>query len=157
MMAHGPRTRALLIAAGLLCVTAGCGSTKTVTVPRPSTAAQSGSPKSPSRRSQNAQVINRAAHAGDNQAQLGAAKIRAILTRKLGLNDQESFDLTHQIAAGDNGGDCYVKLGAEAVNFESMTGNILRSPSGNDIVFVQSNTVTPLVKCLKAVNSALGW
>jgi hypothetical protein len=107
--------------------------------------------------SQNNKVISQAAQAPDNQAQLGAAAIRSILVSKLGLNDQESFNLNHHIAPGDNGGDCYVKLGADAVNFEYMSGNILRSPNGKDIVFVQSNTVTPLVQCLQAVQTALGW
>jgi hypothetical protein len=50
-----------------------------------------------------------------------------------------------------------VKLGADAVNFESQTENILRSANGNDVVFVQSNTATPLVRCLVAVRAALGW
>jgi hypothetical protein len=76
--------------------------------------------------SQNNAVINQAAQAPDNQAQLGAAAIQRILTQKLGLNDQLSFNLNRRIARGDNGGDCYVKLGAHAVNFEYMSGNILR-------------------------------
>ena len=38
----------------------------------------------------------------------------------IGLNDQEFSSLSHHIAPGDNGGDCYVKLGADAVHFESQ-------------------------------------
>jgi hypothetical protein len=106
---------------------------------------------------QNDAVIGAASQAPDAQAQLGAAKVRTILVAKLGLNDTLSFNLSHHIAPGDNGGDCYVKLGADAVNFENMTDNILRSPTSSDIVFVQSNTATPLVKCLVAVKGALGW
>lgn len=126
---------------------AGCGgATKTVTQTTTSTA-----------RSPNDQVISQAAQASDNQAALGADAIRKTLTQKLGLNDQEDFNLNHHIQPGDNGGDCYVKLGAEAVNFENQSENILRSPNGKDVVFVQSNTVTPLVRCLVAVRAALGW
>jgi hypothetical protein len=105
----------------------------------------------------NNQTINQAAQAPDNVAQADVPAIRQTLVDKLGMNDQESFNLSHQIAPGDNGGDCYVKLGADAVNFEFMSGNILRSPNGSDVVFVQSNTATPLVRCLEAVRSALGW
>jgi hypothetical protein len=133
-------------------VAAGCGgATKTVTVQSNATTSASAA------RSQNNAVVNQAAQGSDNKAQLGAAAIQKILTQKLGLNDTVSFNLNHHIAPGDNGGDCYVKLGADAVNFEYQTGNILRSPNGKDVVFVQSNTATPLVRCLVAVRSALGW
>jgi len=80
-----------------------------------------------------------------------------MLAQKLGLNNEAEFNLNHHIASGETGGDCYVKLGAEAVNFESQAENMLRSPNGKDVVFVQSNTATPLVRCLKAVRTALGW
>lgn len=121
--------------------------TVTVTAPAASSTASSGPA---SAQSQNAQVINQAANSPDNQAQLGAAKIEAILRRKLGLDSQLNFTIS------GNGG-CYVKLGADAVNFENQSENILRSPNGKDVVFVQSDTATPLVRCLKAVNTALGW
>lgn len=128
----------------------GCGSsgTRTVTVAKTTTTTKT---------NPNDQVISRASQASDNRAQLGAAKIRKIFITKLGMNATESFNLSHHIAPDDNGGDCYVKLGAEAVNFENQTENILRSPNGSDVVFVQANTVTPLVKCLVAVKTALGW
>ena len=138
---------------------AGCGgATKTVTQTSPAVHTQpSTTTTASSARSQNDQVVSQAAQASDNQAQLGADAIRKILTQKLGLNDQQSFNLSHHIAPGDNGGDCYIKLGADAVNFEYMSGNILRSPNGKDVVFVQSDTATPLVRCLEAVRTALGW
>lgn len=138
---------------------AGCGAaTKTVTQTSPAAQTQpSTTTTASSARSQNDQVISQAGQASDNQAQLGADAIRKILTQKLGLNDQESLNLNHQIAPGDNGGDCYVKLGADAVNFENQSQNILRSANGNDVVFVQSNSSTPLVRCLEAVRAALGW
>jgi hypothetical protein len=125
--------------------------TKTIAPPRSTTPTASGAA------AQNNQVISQAAQAPDNQAQLGSTAIANILTQKIGMNDTYSFNLSHHIAPGDNGGDCYVKLGADAVNFQYMTGNILRSPNGTDVVFVQSNTVTPLVNCLQAVRSALRW
>jgi hypothetical protein len=111
-------------------------------------------------RSQNDQVISSASHASDNQAALGATAIRKILIAKLGLDSQENFNLNHRITQADideDTGDCYVKLGADAVNFEQETSNVLRSPNGKDVVFVQSDTSTPLVKCLVEVRSALGW
>ncbi len=137
----------------------GCGgSTKTVTQTTTTSQTQSSNTAAASNASsQNAQVIHQAAQANDNQAQLGADAIRRILIKKIGLNDTESFNLNHHIAPGDNSGDCYVKLGADAVNFEYQTQNILRAPNGTDVVFVQSNTVTPLVKCLEAVRTALNW
>ena len=105
---------------------------------------------------QNSAVIAQAAQGADNQAQLGAAAIQEILTKKLGLNPTLDFNLNHQTPPAE-GGDCYVALGANAVNFENMPGNILRSPNGKDVVFVQSDTTTPLAKCLVAGNTALGW
>ena len=107
--------------------------------------------------SQNDQAIANAEQSEDNQAQMGAAAIRKVLEKKIGLNSEGDFDLDHQIEAGQIGGDCYVKLGAEATNFQDQTENILRSPNGRDLVFVQSSTSTPLVKCLKAVRAALAW
>ena len=138
----------------------GCGSTSTTTVVR--TVSQSGSRTpagsavSSSAVAQNSAVIAQAAQGADNQAQLGAAAIQEILTKKLGLNPTLDFNLNHQTPPAE-GGDCYVALGAAAVNFENMPGNILRSPNGKDVVFVQSDTTTPLAKCLVAVNTALGW
>jgi hypothetical protein len=138
----------------------GCGEgakTATVTAPTGAQTPPNASTNAGSARSQNEQVISQAEHANDNQAQLGEAAIRQMLTQKLGINNEEDFNLSHHIAPGETGGDCYVKLGAEAVNFESQSENILRSPNGMDVVFVQSNTTTPLVRCLKAVRTALGW
>lgn len=109
---------------------------------------------------QNDQVISSASQASDNQAAMGATAVRKILVRHLGLDKQDSFNLNHHITQSDiatDSGDCYVKLGADAVNFEDQTQNILRSPTGSDVVFVQSDTRTPLVKCLVAVKAALGW
>lgn len=154
-------------------VACGSSTTKTVTVPRPAassttrqptaestttsaTATTSGSSTTNSASAQNQHVISQASQANDNQAQLGADKIRQILTRKLGLNRTEDFDLNHHTPPAE-AGDCYVKLGADAVNFEDQSSNILRSPNGRDVVFVQSNTATPLVSCLKQVRDALGW
>lgn len=156
---------------------AGCGGgTKTVTVPAQATTvtqaktvtvaprtktvtaqAQPTPTDASSAQQQNNQVVSQAAAAPDNQAQLGAAKIQQLLTQKLRMNGTLSFNLSGHIAPDDNGGDCYVKLGADAVNFDYQTQNILRSPNGADVVFVQSNTATPLVKCLAAVKTALGW
>jgi hypothetical protein len=107
-------------------------------------------------RADNQQVINQASQASDNQAQLGEGKIREILERDLGMNVTEDFNLNHGSPPAQ-GGDCYVKLGADAVNFEDETSNILHSPDGRDVVFVQSNTATPLVSCLKEVRGALAW
>jgi hypothetical protein len=145
----------------------GCGgsqsTTRTVTVagaeptPPATTQAAGSSSAAAAASAANDAVVNQASQAPDNQAQLGADAIRAILTKKVGLNDQESFNLSGHIDPGDNGGDCYVKLGADAVNFEDQTGNILRAPNGTEVVFVQSNTVTTLVRCLKAVRTALAW
>jgi hypothetical protein len=122
----------------------------------PSGGTTTGSATSSSATAQNNAVVSQAAQGPDNQAQLGAAAIQQTLTKKLGLNPTLDFSLNHQTPAAQ-GGDCYVKLGADAVNFENMTDNILRSPNGNDVVFVQSDTTTPLVKCLLAVKTALGW
>lgn len=163
-------------AAAIIVTTLGScgGATKTVTQTAPKTKAQTvtkgartttaasqtqptSTTKTSDAASQNNQVISQASQASDNQAQLGATAIRRILTQKLGLNNQEEFNLNHHAAPGSTGNDCYVKLGAEAVNFEYMSRNILRSPNGKDVVFVQSNTVTPLVRCLVAVKSAIGW
>jgi hypothetical protein len=129
---------------------AGCGGSTQQTTPHQAPA-QSQSPP-------NDAVIAQAAKAKDNQAQLGAGAIRAILVRKLGLDSSNDFNLSHHFSPGEIGSDCYVKLGADAVNFENRSENILRSPTnGADVVFVQSSTSTPLVKCLVAVRSALGW
>ncbi len=148
--------RALLLAAAFTVGAGlgGCGSSTTTVTQMP---AASSTTSANTAAGQNNAVISSASQAPDAQAQLGAPRIEKILVAKLGLNDQLSFNLNHHIAPGDNGGDCYVKLGADAVNFENMTGNILRSPTGADVVFVQSNTATPLVKCLVAVKTALGW
>ena len=114
-------------------------------------------PTEPSASSRNDRVIREAERAQDNQAQKGAEAIRATLRERLNLNEKNEFDLDHQFDEGQIGGDCYVKLGAEAANFESQPENTLYSANGRDLVFVQSSTTTPLVKCLKAVRSALGW
>lgn len=53
--------------------------------------------------------------------------------------------------------DCYVKLGAEAYAFRSETSNILYSPDGRNLVFVQSYQGVPLYPCLVAVRNALHW
>lgn len=143
---------------GMLVVVAlgGCGGgggTKTVTetTTNPADAATAAA------RSQNNAVIQQASQAPDNQAQLGETKIKAILAKKIGLDNALDFNLNGHIDPNAGGGDCYIKLGAEAVNFENQTENILHSPNGQDLVFVQSDTTTPLVKCLTIVRNALGW
>jgi hypothetical protein len=101
---------------------AGCGgATMTVTHTTTSTA-----------RSPNDAVIAQAAKAKDNQAQLGAGAIRTILVRKLGLDSNDNFNLGRPISPDDiasDSGDCYVKLGADAVNFENQSENILAPPA----------------------------
>src|SRR4051812_30039767 len=72
-------------------------------------------------RSQNDQAIANAEQSEDNQAQMGAAAIRKLLKKKLGLNSEGEFDLDHQIDPDQIGGNCYVKLGAEATNFQDQT------------------------------------
>lgn len=111
----------------------------------------------PSSGARNDEAIRQAEEADDSQAQIGAAAIRKTLRAKLNLNAGNEFDLDHRIDSGQVGSDCYVKLGAEAVSFEDQTENILYAPNGKDLVFVQSSTETPLVRCLKEVRSALGW
>lgn len=132
---------------------AGCGGSTQQTTPH--------QPPAQSQSSPNDAVIAQAAQAKDNQAQVGAGAIRTILVRKLGLDSNDNFNLGRPITPNDiasNSGDCYVKLGADAVNFENQSENILHSPTnGSDVVFVQSSTSTPLVKCLVAVRTALGW
>jgi hypothetical protein len=87
-----------------------------------------------SARESNDQVIEEAEQGHDNQAQHGAGAIRKTLKKKLNLNAEEEFDLDGQFDEGQVGGDCYVKLGAEAVNFEDQAENVLRSPNGADLV-----------------------
>ena len=55
------------------------------------------------------------------------------------------------------GSDCYVKTGAEAVDFADQKENILHSPDGSELIFVQTSVGFPLSKCLIAVRDALGW
>lgn len=91
---------------------------------------------------------------------MGAPAIHKILVTKLGMDSNDSFDVNHHITPSEtatDSGDCYVKLGADAVNFADQADNILRSPNGSDVVFVQSSTTTPLVQCLVKVRDALGW
>lgn len=127
---------------------AGCGSSQQQTTNNQSRAGAI--------KQQNDRVIKQAQGSSDNQAQVGADRIKQILVAKLGMNDTLDFNLNHQ-TPDQNGGDCYVKLGAEAVSFESQSENILYSPNGKDVLFVQSNTATPLAKCLQDVGAALGW
>jgi hypothetical protein len=111
----------------------------------------------PSPSAQNDKAIREAEQGKDNQAQMGAPAIRKTLRKELNLNSEDEFDLDGQMDEGQIGGDCYVKLGAEAANFEGQSQNILRSPNGADLIFVQSSTSAPLVGCLKAVRAALRW
>jgi hypothetical protein len=136
------------------------GASSTTTGPGSATTGPSSAATESGAESENAQVISSASQASDNQAATGASAVRRILVTKVGLDKQGSFNLNHHITQSDvatDSGDCYVKLGADAVNFEGQTQNILRSPNGSGVVFVQSDTSTPLVKCLVEVKAALGW
>jgi hypothetical protein len=113
----------------------GCGGpavtvAKTVSVPE---APLTTTVTSPSATAQSDQVINQAQQAPSDQAQLGADAIRKRLSQKLGLNGQLDFNLNNDVAQNDMGSDYYVKLGADAVNFENRSENILRSPNGSDV------------------------
>jgi hypothetical protein len=76
--------------------------------------------------------------------------IRQTLVDKLGMNADPDFNLSGSWSPNEIGSDCYVKLGADAVAFSDQTQDILRSPNGSDLVFVQANTSTPLASCLEA-------
>lgn len=137
-----------------LAIAACGGSSHRPAEPRTTTVASS-SPTAIAK-AQNDRVMQQAAQAGDNQAQLGADKIQRILTQKINMNSTLEFNLNGTRPAAEEG-DCYVKLGADAVNFENQPENILRGANGKDVVFVQSNTATPLVNCLSTVRTALNW
>ncbi|HTZ62525.1 MAG TPA: hypothetical protein VMB51_00300 [Solirubrobacteraceae bacterium] len=102
--------------------------------------------------------MKQAEQAPDAAAAAREATLRKALTQRLGLNSELEWNLNDAPASPNSGASCYVKLGAAAVNEEeARPGNILRGPNAGEVVFVQSNTVTPLVPCLKAVRAALGW
>jgi uncharacterized protein YceK len=141
--------RAVLISMMAALALAGCGSSSTNT----SSHTQS---QTNAAEAHNDQVIKQAQGGADNQAALGADKIKTTLVAKLGMNSDLDFYLNHRTPDSESG-DCYVKLGADAVNFENQSANILYSPNGKDVVFVQSFTNIPLARCLEAVGTALGW
>ena len=106
----------------------------------------------------NASVVQQAEEAPDAAAAAHEAALRKTLTRRLGLNSELEWNLDHAPASPNSGASCYVKLGAAAVNEEeAQPTHILHGPNAGEVVFVQTNTVTPLVRCLKAVSAALGW
>jgi hypothetical protein len=106
----------------------------------------------------NASVVKQAEEAPDAAAAAREASLRKTLTRRLGLNGELEWNLNHEAASPNSGASCYLKLGAAAVNEEeAQPTHILRGPNPGEVLFVQTNTVTPLVRCLKAVRAALGW
>lgn len=147
-----------LVASAVLLVStfalAGCGSDEKPVASEQGTTAEAEG-ETPADRNQAA--IDAAEGASDNQAELGATKIKSILRKKLNMDSGGNFYLDGSAGASDVNADCYVKLGADAANFEDQPENILYGPNGEDIVFVQSFSSVPLVKCLKVVNKTLGW
>ena len=107
---------------------------------------------------QNDAVVEQAANAPDATAASSESEIRATLEKKLNVQPDDEFNVDGKpIPANQVGGDCYIKTGAEAQNFSYQKKNILYSPDGEGLIFVQSSTTTPLVDCLTAVQAALGW
>jgi hypothetical protein len=119
-----------------------------------STSTTNGAGTSLSPQQQNQQVIEKAQQSPDAQAALTEDQISKKLDQTLNLQDISGSSDSFRLSGGEA---CYVKLGADAVNFEYMKKNILRSPDGQSVVFVQSFTDTPLADCLVAVDKALGW
>jgi len=132
---------------------AGCSTSKQSSAP-----ATKGAGASAAAAEANSSVVKQAEQAPDAAAAAREATLRKALTQRLGLNSELEWNLNDAPASPNSGASCYVKLGAAAVNEEeARPGNILRGPNAGEVVFVQSNTVTPLVPCLKAVRAALGW
>jgi hypothetical protein len=120
-------------------------------------------------------AIQQASQAPDALAEQGEEKVRRVLIRELGMDADGDFRLdpdqptecereAEQMREGGIeiecvGGtsDCYVKTGAEAVNFEHMSEHMLYSPNGRDLVFVQTSQGVPLHGCLTAVRDSLNW
>ena len=126
------------------------GSDKTTTVFQAGSAGATGAAGSSPTTSPNDAVIEHAQQSPAEQAQAGQASIRATLTDKLGMKPNGDFNLPGPFS-------CYVKTGVEAKNFAYMRNHILYGPNGTDLIFVQTDTTTPLSKCLIAVRHALGW
>jgi hypothetical protein len=154
------RIAAIMLVSGCLAI-AGCGSDEEPTTGATTTEAVETGPTSAEEavEAQNDAVIDQAAQAPDAAAGAGEDEIRATLKKELGMTADGDFNLPgNEPEAGviQVGGDCYVKTGAEAVNFAD-TKHTLYSPDGADLVWVQTSTETALVDCLSAVQKALDW
>lgn len=138
-----------------LAALAGCGGAD---VQRPGPEAPSAAEQV---RKQNQAIIGRASDAADARAADGERAIREALKRELDMQPNGDFGVTpppRNPNVIQVGSDCYVKTGAEAINFSDQTEHMLYSPANpSDAIFVQSSTKTPLVDCLKAAKDALGW
>ena len=133
----------------------GSTSTEVEAAATTATVDQEPSPAEQAEASNNA-VIEEAQEANDAQAEGGEKEVIKSLTDELGMQKDGEFDLDGSIPAGQVGGDCYVKTGADAVNFSYMQRHVLYSPNGTDLIWVQTSTGTPLADCLVAVRRALG-
>jgi len=126
-------------------------------------------------RDANEAVIRQSEESPEAAAERGAPAVRRVLTRELHMSRNEEFRLNpaaptqcerevaeeeaaYEVECVGEEFDCYVKTGAEAFAFsETDPGNILRSPNGRDLVFVQTYVGVPLSSCLNAVRDALEW
>ena len=146
------RTRlAIVLAVGTSILGTGCGSAGSDSQPSGST---DGAPST----LRNNAVIRQAEESPREQAELGEKAIRKSLEQKLDMEANGDFNLTPTESGTTTvGSDCYVKTGAEAVDFADQKANILHSPDGRELIFVQTSVGFPLSKCLIAVRDALGW